>query len=220
MIRVALIDDHTAFRGALAFMLGMQGDITVVGEAGSLREAEEMLAGGPVDVALVDLDLAGEDGTGLIHSLRSRHPDAVAVVLTGNTRPESRAMAVAAGAVGVMHKSTSIADVVAAIRQVATGQPLIGPAEAVELLREAVTLQSRSGEGRRALESLTPREADVLRALAAGLDNQAIAERLYISHETVRSHVVRILRKLGVDSRLQAVLFALRHGYLSPDELG
>ena len=220
MIRVALIDDHTAFRGALAFMLGMQEDIAVVGEAGTLHEAEALLESAPVDVALVDLDLAGDDGTDLIRSLRARHQEAVAVVLTGNTRPESRAMAVAAGAVGVMHKSTSIADVVAAIRQVATGQPLISPAEAVALLREAVTLQSRSGEGRRALERLTPRESDVLRALAAGLDNQAIAERLFISHETVRSHVVRILRKLGVDSRLQAVIFALRHGHITPDDLG
>ncbi|HEV2127673.1 MAG TPA: response regulator transcription factor [Thermomicrobiales bacterium] len=220
MIRLLLVDDHTAFRGALAFMLGREEDIEIAGEAGNLDEARSILQSTPVDVALVDLDLSGEQGTDLVSSMRSRHPQAVAVVLTGNPRPESRASAVATGAVGVLHKSTSIPSIVAAVRTAAAGQPLISPAEAVELLREAVANQARTDEGRRALESLTDRERDVLRALATGLDNQAIADRLHISHETVRSHIVRILRKLGVESRLQAVLFALRYGFLDPHDIG
>lgn len=220
MIRVLLVDDHTSFRGALAFMIGREEDIDVVGQAGVLSEGEAVLASTPVDVALIDLDLGGGDGTDLIRALRGRHPDAVAVVLTGSDRQESRVMAIAAGAVGVLHKSTSVEEIVAAIRKAAAGTPLISPVEAVALLREAVDLRARSDEGRRALAALTPRESDVLRALAAGLDNQAIADRLYISHETVRSHVVHILRKLGAESRLQAVLFALRHGFLTPDDLG
>jgi DNA-binding NarL/FixJ family response regulator len=220
MIRVLLVDDHTSFRGALAFMIGREEDIDVVGQAGVLSEGEAVLASTPVDVALIDLDLGGGDGTDLIRALRARYPDAVAVVLTGSDRQESRVMAIAAGAVGVLHKSTSVDEIVAAIRKAAAGTPLISPVEAVALLREAVDLRARSDEGRRALAALTPREGDVLRALAAGLDNQAIADRLYISHETVRSHVVHILRKLGAESRLQAVLFALRHGFLTPDDLG
>lgn len=219
MIRVLIVDDHTSFRNALAFMLGRADTIEIAGEAGTLAEARHLLARGPVDVALVDLDLGGEEGTDLIAEMRRRHPEAVAVVLTGSLQPGNRALAVAAGAIGVLHKSSSVTDIVDAITRAAAGEPLISPAEAVSLMREAATRQARTAEGLRAIQQLTPREADVLRALATGLDNHAIAERLYISHETVRSHVVRILRKLGVESRLQAVLFALRHGFVTADDL-
>ena len=219
MIHLLLIDDHTSFRGALAFMLGREEDITVVGEVGNLSDAKAVLAHSPVDVALVDLDLNGEDGTTLVKTMHTQYPDAAAIVLTANQRAESRAMAVAAGAVGVLLKTTSIPEVLAAVRTAATGEALMSPTEIVELYRSAAAHQARTIEGEQALQSLTAREADVLRALAVGLDNQAIADRLYISHETVRSHIVRILRKLGVDSRLQAVLFALRHGFVSPTDL-
>jgi DNA-binding NarL/FixJ family response regulator len=220
MIRLLLVDDHTSFRGALAFMLDREDDITVVGEAGSLAEAQAILERGPVDVALVDLDLAGEDGTSLVKTIHASYPESATIVLTANQRPESRAMAVAAGAVGVLLKTTSIPDVLAAVRTAAAGESLISPAEIVALYRSAAAYHAKTVEGERALESLTAREADVLRALAEGLDNQAIADRLYISHETVRSHIVRILRKLGAESRLQAVLFALRYGFVQPEDLG
>jgi DNA-binding NarL/FixJ family response regulator len=220
MIRLLLIDDHTSFRGALAFMLGREDDIEIVGEAGTLAEATAVLQRAPVDVALVDLDLNGEDGTTLVKAMHAQYPDAAAIVLTANQRAESRAMAVAAGAVGVLLKTTSIPEVLTAVRMAAAGEALMGPAEIVELFRSAVAHQAKTAESEQALQSLTAREADVLRALAAGLDNQAIADRLFISHETVRSHIVRILRKLAVESRLQAALFALRHGFVSPDDLG
>jgi DNA-binding NarL/FixJ family response regulator len=219
MIRLLLVDDHTSFRGALAFMLGREDDITSVDEAGTLADAFAVLERGPVDVALVDLDLAGEDGITLVKAMHASYPESAAIVLTANQRPESRAMAVAAGAVGVLLKTTSIPDVLAAVRTAASGESLMSPAEIVTLYRSAAAYQAKTADGERALESLTAREADVLRALAEGLDNQAIADRLYISHETVRSHIVRILRKLGAESRLQAVLFALRHGFVQPEDL-
>ncbi|MDQ4045599.1 MAG: response regulator transcription factor, partial [Chloroflexota bacterium] len=155
MIHVLFVDDHTAFRAALAFMLDREDDISIVGQAGSVAEARAVLQRSPVDVALVDLDLGGEDGTELVHAIRSHHPEAVAVVLTGNPSPESRALAVAAGAVGVLYKTTSIPDVAAAVRQAAAGQPLISPTEAVELFRQALAHQARTEEGQRALQSLT-----------------------------------------------------------------
>lgn len=219
MIRLLLVDDHTSFRGALAFMLGREDDITVVGEAGNLADADAILQRHPVDVALVDLDLAGEDGVSLVKAMHAQYPQSAAIVLTANQRPEGRAMAVAAGAVGVLLKTASIPEVIAAVRAAAEGEALISASEVVSLFRSAAAHQAKTADGERALESLTAREADVLRALAEGLDNQAIADRLYISQETVRSHIVRILRKLGVESRLQAVLFALRHGFVQPDDL-
>jgi DNA-binding NarL/FixJ family response regulator len=219
MIRLLLVDDHTSFRGALAFMLGREDDLEIAGEAGNLADARAILERTPVDVALVDLDLNGEDGITLVHAMHGRYPDAVAIVLTANQRAESRALAVAAGAVGVLLKTASIPEVVAAVRRAAAGQALISPTELVELYRAAAAHQAKTAEGERALRSLTAREGDVLRALAQGLDNQAIADQLYIGHETVRSHIVRILRKLGAESRLQAVLIALRHGYIDPNDL-
>jgi len=220
MINLLLVDDHTSFRAALAFMLGREDDIAIAGEAGTLAEARSILERALVDVALVDLDLNGEDGTTLIREMHGQYPTAVAIVLTSNQRAESRAMTVAAGAVGVLLKTTSIPEVIAAVRKAASGEALITPQEVVTLFRDAAAHQAKTAEGERILQSLTARERDVLRALAEGLDNQAIADRLFIGHETVRSHIVRLLRKLGVESRLQAVLFALRHGFITADDLG
>jgi DNA-binding NarL/FixJ family response regulator len=220
MIRVMVIDDHASFRTSMTIVLDREPDLHVTGEAGSIEEAKALFSDALVDVALIDLDLAGDDGIELVRDLRARQPFATALILTGSDRSENYALAVSAGAIGVIHKSSSIEDVAAAVRRASRGEPLISPSEAVELFREAFDVQLRSQEARRAFESLSAREAEVLRALARGLDNQAIADLLFIGPETVRSHVARILRKLDVESRLQAVLFAFRYGFLSGEDLG
>jgi DNA-binding NarL/FixJ family response regulator len=219
MIRLLVVDDHTSFRESLVFMLDMAGDFTVVGQAGTLAGAKEAMKNGPIDVALLDLDLASEPGLELIQDLHMYNPNAVAIVLTGNTSTRSRAMAVAAGAIGVLHKSATLQEISDAVRKAASGEPLISPREAATLMSQGSTYQHDATMGQRALQLLSRREREVLQALAAGLDNQGIADRLFISAETVRTHIVRIYAKLGVDSRLQAVLFAVRHGFLSEDEL-
>ncbi len=219
MIRLMIVDDHTSFRESLVFMLNLVDDLIVVAQAGTLSMARDVIRTAPIDLALLDLDLAGERGLDLIHEVRVHHPNAVAVALTGNVGAKSRALAVRAGAVGVLHKSTSIQDIVTTIRRAVAGEPLMSPREAAELVLEGNRHEKSDVEGRQALRQLSGREQDVLRALATGLDNQGIAQRLFISQETVRSHIVRIYKKLGVDSRLQAVLFAVRHQFLSEDDL-
>lgn len=219
MIRLLIVEDHSSFRSALAFMLDREEDINVVAEAGTIDEARTILTSTPVDVALVDMELPDGSGLDLIRDTRSRNPEAEMILLTGSARPQTRALAVAAGACGVLHKSTTITTIVGAVQKVAAGQSLITPSEAVSLLQEAARFNGRTREVEQALKGLTPREVDVLRGLAAGLDNAAVADRLHISTETVRSHVVRLLRKLDAESRLQAVLIAVRHGYLDLDEL-
>jgi DNA-binding NarL/FixJ family response regulator len=219
MIRLLVVDDHTSFRESLVFMLDMVDDLSVVAQAGSVDEARAAIASHPVDVALLDLDLAGERGLDIVPLLRMHHPAAVAVILTANTGARSRAMAVAAGAAGVMHKTAGLQDVVDTVRRAHTGEPLISPREAAGLRVEGAAQQVNEVEGRRALRELSAREQDVLRALATGLDNKGIADRLFISQETARSHIARIYRKLGVESRLQAVTFAVRHGFLTDDDL-
>lgn len=220
MIRVLFVDDHASFRGAMAFMLARQEDITIVGQAGSLSEARAVLGDATVDVALIDLDLPDGQGIDLLPDLHKRHPEASAVILTGSIRPESQALAIAAGAVGFLHKSASVTEVESAVRQLAAGQSLITPTEALSLMRQAAQYQAQAQTAQRTLEQLTPRERDVLRALTAGLDNQGIADRLSLSVATVRVHVVQLLRKLEVDSRLQAALLAVRHGVVDQDDLG
>lgn len=219
MIRLLVVDDHTSFRESLVFMLELSGELAVVAQAGSLEAAREAIQNSDIDVALLDLDLAGDRGINLIPFLRLHHPNAVAVILTGNNGERTRAMAVAAGAVGVLHKSAGVQDIVTAVSRAFAGEPLISPREASELLQQGSRYASSEDEGRKALQQLSQREKDVLRALAAGLDNQGIAERLFVSPETVRTHIVRIYRKLDVDSRLQAVLFALRHHFVTEDDL-
>jgi len=219
MIRILIVDDHTSFRESLAFMLDRVEDLSIAAQSGSIESAREAIGTTPVDLVLLDLDLAGERGLDLIQELRLRHPSAITIVLTGNAGARSRAMAVAAGAVGVLHKSTSIQEIVTTLRRAFAGEPLISSREAAELMRKGGLHQQIEVDGHKALQQLSQREQDVLRALAAGLDNQGIAERLFISPETVRSHIGRIYRKLGVDSRLQAVLFAVRHNFLTEEDL-
>jgi DNA-binding NarL/FixJ family response regulator len=218
-IRLLVVDDHTSFRESLVFMLNLIEGISVVAEAGTLATARAALRCSPIDVALLDLDLAGEPGLDLIPDLRLVHPGAVALVLTGNTSARSRAMAVSAGAIGVVHKSASLQEITEAVRKAAAGESLISSREAATLMARGTSIRKDATEGQQALQRLSTRERDVLRTLATGLDNQGIAERLFISPETVRTHIVRIYGKLGVDSRLQAVLFAVRHGFLTEDEL-
>jgi DNA-binding NarL/FixJ family response regulator len=218
VIRVALIDDHVSFRGALAFMIERDEDISVVVQAGRFEETRAFLEREAIDVALVDLDLPDGNGLDLLPLLRERNPDSAVVILTGSIKPENPGLAIANGAVGFLHKSVSTADVIDAIKRAAAGEALFSATEAVSLLRQAAQYQSRVQTTQRVLDQLTPREIDVLEALADGLDNQAIADRLFLSTATVRTHVREILRKLNVNSRLQAALYAVRLGVVKLDE--
>jgi DNA-binding NarL/FixJ family response regulator len=217
MLRLLLVDDHLAFRQPLAFLLAREPDLAVVGQAGSLAEARAWLAGAGAGAALVDLDLPDGDGLDLVRELRRAAPPCPAVVLTASGTRLDAARAVEAGAVGVLHKASPVAEVVAALRRLAAGEPLLAPAEAVELLRLLGQRRERDRAAEAAIGRLTRRECAVLEALADGLSDREIAERLTIRPETVRTHMVNLYQKLGVDSRLQAVVFAARHGLV---ELG
>lgn len=213
-IRLLLVDDHLAFRQPLAFMFERERDLTVVAQAGSLAEARAALAdaGGMVDVALVDLQLPDGDGIEIVRAMRAASSWGHALVLTADPDKVRHAKAVEAGACGVIGKTAQLADIVTAVRRVHAGESVQSPQEIIELLRLACRERDRDQDAQHTLASLTPRERQVLEALAHGLDNKAIGDRLFISHETARTHVVKLLAKLRVDSRLQAAIFAIRHG--------
>jgi PAS domain S-box-containing protein len=211
--RVLLVDDHASFRQGVASALAGEPDLDVVGQAGSLAEAREMLAARPgVDVAVIDLGLPDGLGAELVRDLRAANPGAMALVLSATDDRAEIARAVELGAAGVLHKSASMGEVVDAVRRLRTGEALIPLEEVVELVRFASARKEEEYEARRALESLTNREREVLSLMAESLNAGEIARRLYISAKTERNHVASILRKLAVHSRLQAVIFAARHG--------
>ncbi len=210
MSRVLLVDDHATFREPLAFMLGREPDFEVAAQAGSLAEAREKLAG--VDLAVVDLDLPDGDGAGLIGPLRAASPRAIVLVLTASSDRVAHARAVEAGAAGVLHKSARVGEVAGAARRLLSGESLLSVEEVVELLQISDRARSRDREADRHVGRLTARELEVLGALADGLSDQEISRNLRVSVGTVRNHLVSIFAKLGVNSRLQALVFALRHG--------
>jgi DNA-binding NarL/FixJ family response regulator len=207
---VLLVEDHATFREPLAFMLNREPEFEVVAQAGSLAEARGMLEG--VDLAVVDLDLPDGNGTELIGELRAANPRGAVLVLTASAERDAYARAVEAGAAGVLHKSVRIKEVVGAARRLMAGEPLLSTGEVVELLQLAGRRREENHDARRAVESLTPREREVLESLAEGLSDKQISERLNVGIGTVRNHVVNIFNKIGVHSRLQALLFAVRQG--------
>jgi two-component system nitrate/nitrite response regulator NarL len=210
---ILLVEDHASFRQALAFMFEREGEFAVAGQVGSLAEARAFLKKSPdaFDVAVVDLALPDGDGFGFIEELSSR-PDVMTLVLSASLEPTRFATAVEAGASGVLHKSAPVGEIVDAVRRLRSGEALLSPAEVLQMLRMVSRKRQEEYEARRAIEKLTPRERQVLMALGEGLDSKDIAEKLHITVETERTHMVNILGKLDVHSRLQALVFAARHG--------
>ena len=212
-VRILLVDDHASIREALASTFEGEG-LEVVGQAGSLAEARRTLeeAQQPIDVAVVDLGLPDGYGGDLIEELREKNPQAQALVLSVSFDRANIAWAVERGAAGVLNKTAHLEEVVEAVRRLRAGKTLMPLEEVVGLLRFAGRTREHEYEARQALEKLTPREKEVLQALAEGLDSEGIAERLSISVRTQRNHMSSILAKLGVHSQLQALVFAVRYG--------
>jgi DNA-binding NarL/FixJ family response regulator len=215
VIRVLLLDDHTSFRELLALRLAQEPDLAVVVEVGSLAEGRQAVGQVEVDVALVDLDLPDGSGVELIRDLRQMNPQAQAVLLTASGDRHLHAEAIAAGASGVLNKTVGSAEIIGAIRRLVAGDALLSPREAVELFRLADQRRESERSAHRLVAHLTPRERDLLRLLAEGLPDAAIAERLAISPKTVRNQMVGLVAKLQVDSRLQALVVAARHGIVT-----
>jgi DNA-binding NarL/FixJ family response regulator len=214
MQRLVLVEDHASFRQTLAFVFDQEPDFDVVAQAGSLAEARRVMRGREADLGIIDLTLPDGEGVELIEDLREANPHFAALVLTASLDELDHARAVEAGAAGVLHKSADVAQIMEAARRLAAGGTLISPQELVEMLRLAGESREEEREARASIEQLTRRELQVLEALAEGLTNREIAERLHMSVDTERTHMMNILNKLGVHSRLQALLFAARYGLI------
>jgi DNA-binding NarL/FixJ family response regulator/signal transduction histidine kinase len=211
-VRILLVDDHASIREALASSFEEEEGFEVVGQAGSMAEAQRLLAQENADMAVIDLGLPDGYGGDLIKEMREKNPRAQALVLSATLDRAQIARAVELGAAGVLNKTAHLDEVVGAVRRLRAGETLMPLEEVVELLRFASARRDEEYEARQAIESLTSREIEVLQALAEGLDSRQIAERLHISLRTERNHMTSILAKLGVHSQLQALVLAQRDG--------
>ncbi|MDX6728388.1 MAG: hypothetical protein QOK49_3193 [Baekduia sp.] len=208
--RVLLVEDHRTVREAIAAALELEPDFQVVAQAGSLAEARAVLA--DVDVAVIDLSLPDGYGSDLIAELRATNRRAQAIVLTATLDRSEIARAVESGASAALHKSVALDELADSLRRLQAGEALLPLDDVVELIALARRHRREEHADRAAIASITPREREVLQALADGRDTQQIAQDLHITVRTQRNHVANILRKLGVHSQLQAIVLALRYG--------
>ena len=192
--------------------LSLDPDFEVVGEASNGEEALAMARDLGPDVVLMDLLMPVMDGISATEKIRAELPDVEVIALTSVLEDASVTGAVRAGAIGYLLKDTDSEELSRAIKAAAEGRVHLAPEAAARLMREVRAPDSP--------EALTDREAEVLRLLARGKANKQIASSLYVSEKTVKAHVSSILMKLGVQSRTQAALYAVRAGLVSMDELG
>ncbi|MDQ4126989.1 MAG: response regulator transcription factor [Actinomycetota bacterium] len=212
MQRILLVEDHASFRQTLAFVFDREPEFEVAAQAGSLAEARQVIDGLEVDLGVMDLSLPDGEGIELIKDLRASNPQFAALVLTASLDRAEHARAVESGAAGILHKSAGVEEIMDATRRLGDGETLLSQEELIDLLRLAGQSREEEREARASIEQITPREREVLQALAEGLSNKEIAAKLHVSVDTERTHMMNILNKLGVHSRLQALLFAARHG--------
>jgi two-component system, NarL family, response regulator LiaR len=210
--RVLITDDHGVVRQGLRMFLSLDPDIQVVGEAENGQEALAMVRDLEPDVVLMDLLMPVMDGISATKAIRAALPEVEVIALTSVLEDASVTGAVRAGAIGYLLKDTDAEELSRAIKAAAEGRVHLAPEAAARLMREV-----RAPENP---EALTDRETEVLKLLARGKANKQIAGNLYVSEKTVKAHVSSILMKLGVQSRTQAALYAVRTGLVSLDELG
>jgi DNA-binding NarL/FixJ family response regulator len=207
MISVLIVDDHALFRAGLRSRLELEHDITPVGEAATAAQAVSKARALQPDLILLDLLLPGTSGHEAIPELAKVSPRSRVLVVSSQAAPSSVRQALSAGAAGYVPKRASDQELVAAIRQVAAGEGYVDPDLGAKLV-----VPDRSA----ALEPLSERERDILQLLALGYTNQEIGRKRFISVRTVDTHRAHIMRKLGLETRAELVLFALANGLIGP----
>jgi len=207
MIRVLLVDDHGMVREGLKYYLEVEDDIEVAGEAADGREAAELAGKLKPDVILMDLIMPGTDGVEGTGLCLEASPDSKVVVLTSKAEDDLVLPAIKAGALSYLLKDVSASDLAGAIRSAAAGKPTLHPMAASKMMQEVQSDQNRKENPKQ----ISPREMEVLRLIARGFNNRKIAEALFISERTVKTHVAHLLEKLDLHDRTQLAIYAINN---------
>ena len=214
-VRVLIVDDDDLMRAGLRAVLSSDATVEVVGEAGDGAEAPGAARRLRPDVVLMDIRMPGVDGIAATRDVLAAAPETRVVILTTFEEDDYIFGALGAGASGFLLKRTRPEDLIAAVHTIAAGDSLLAPSVTRRVIERMATAPAPVPAGRR-LESLTPRERDVLELVARGLSNGEIAAELVIEESTVKTHVKRILGKLGARDRVQAVIAAFEGGLARP----
>ncbi|MFI5939396.1 response regulator [Streptomyces uncialis] len=222
-IRVIIVDDQAMVRAGFAALLAAQSDIDVVGEAPNGKEGVVLSRTAHPDIVLMDVRMPEMDGLAATRVLLDPPPGVVhrpkVLMLTTFDADDYIFEALRAGASGFLLKDAPPADLISAVRVVAGGDALLAPSVTRRLIAEFAERKTSSRRERSlALNGLTPRETEVLGLIARGLSNQEIADRLVLAEQTVKTHIGRVLAKLGLRDRAQAVIFAYESGLVTPGE--
>jgi DNA-binding NarL/FixJ family response regulator len=215
IIRVVVVDDHQLVRTGFRIILEIEDDIEVVGEASDGAQAVEVVARTGPDVVLMDVEMPGMDGLAATRLITAEQGPAV-LILTTFDRDDYLFAALQAGASGFLLKNGTPEALTEAIRVLARGDALLAP----EITRRVIATFARPGAVATIVDDrlagLTPREREVLVLLAGGATNAEVAATLFLGETTVKTHVSRILAKLGLRDRTQAVVYAYEHGVVRP----
>lgn len=203
-MRIVVIDDHPVVRNGLNQTIGLEEDMEIVGVAASCKEGLDVVATQKPDVAIVDLRMPDGIGLDIIRDGKLLAPDCRFVILTAYSSPLEVSRAISEHVAGYIMKDALPEEIVSAVRLVAKGRRYFDP----QAMENFVTSEEKTP-----LNSLTEREMEILNAMSSGLNNSTIAEALQISEKTVKKHISNLLAKLGVQSRIQAVLLYLSHAY-------
>ncbi|GAA1882208.1 response regulator [Asanoa iriomotensis] len=220
MIRVVVADDHEVVRGGFAGLLATQPDISVVGTAADGATAVEVCGRTRPDVVLMDIRMPGVDGIEATRRLTATAARPRVLILTTFDLDEYVYDAIRAGASGFLLKDVRAEALFDAVRVIAAGEALLAPTVTRRLIAQFALQHRPQAPAPVALSALTPRETQVLRLVAEGLSNPEIAARLVVSEETVKTHVSRMLTKLGLRDRTQAVVAAYETGLVVPGARG
>jgi DNA-binding NarL/FixJ family response regulator len=213
VIRVLIADDQRVVRDGLTMLIGLIDGVEVVGTAGDGVEAVERAASDHPDVVVMDLRMPGMEGAEATHRIRATLPGTQVLVLTTYADDQSLFPALQAGARGYLTKDASAEEIEQAIRALAAGRTHLDPAIQQRLVAAVLGAPLGMRADSRALpDNLSPREAEVLKLIAAGLSNAEVAVALFVSNATVKTHVNRIFSKTGARDRAQAVRYAYQHG--------
>ncbi len=212
VVRLLIVDDHDLFRTGLATLLGAKQRIAVVGQASGGHSGVRLARELKPDVVLMDLRMPDIGGVAATRAIVERDPQTRVVALTVASEDRDVTAVMSAGACGFLVKDAPVDDVAGAVRAAAQGAAWLSPRAAEAVLGRVRGTGPDTGEGRTPAEDLTPRELDVLRLIARGLENVEIAAELDISPRTAKNHVSSILKKLRVPNRIQAAICAVRQG--------